>query len=326
MRRQPEVRGPAPNRRGRLAVTVAVAVAGSLVALGACGSTAERGGSVDREPTVVASTNVYGDIARTIAGDHARVTAIIDDPGADPHDYEASTRDLLAVSHADIVIVNGGGYDDFMQTLRHSAGNPDARVLDAVAIAHRPAPADGEFNEHVWYDLAAMASLAERLRDALVALDPAHAADYRANTATFTGELRRIEHRAQRVGSAHPDATVAMTEPVPLALLATMGLDNRTPDAFSEAVEEGEEASPAVLAETLELFPRDAVDLAVVNTQTSDGQTDEVIEAAHAHHVPVVSVTETLPAHESYLTWMRANVDAIAAALAGRPAGSRAGS
>lgn len=302
--------------RCRLVGAVVGAVA--LVTLAACGSSADDASS-GATISIVASTNVYGDIASHVAGDHAEVTSIIDNPNTDPHDYEASTRNMLAVERADIVIENGGGYDPFMQTLRDGADNSDAEVLDAVTISGKRAAPGEELNEHVWYDFAGMTRLIERLRDALVELDPTHAEDYRANADGLVEQLRGLQSRAEEVGSAHRGATAAMTEPVPGYLLDTIGIDNRTPDAFSEAVEAGEPASPAVLAETLALFTDDPVDVLVANAQTVDDQTGQVVDTARNNDVPVVSVTETLPEGESYVTWMQANLTAIADALGGDP-------
>ena len=58
---------------------------------------------------VVASTSVYGDIAKSVGGDKVSVTSIISKTSQDPHSYEASTQDKLAVSKAQLVIDNGAG-------------------------------------------------------------------------------------------------------------------------------------------------------------------------------------------------------------------------
>ena len=62
--------------------------------------------------TVVASTNVWGDLAAGVGGDKVTVTSISNDPSQDPHEYQASGQNQLALSKAKVVIENGGGYDD----------------------------------------------------------------------------------------------------------------------------------------------------------------------------------------------------------------------
>ncbi|MDO9591094.1 MAG: metal ABC transporter substrate-binding protein, partial [Microcella sp.] len=84
--------------------------------------------------SVVASTNVYGDIAASIAGDLATVTSIIDSAAQDPHSYEASAQDQLAIAGADVVIENGGGYDPFVGVLVAGSGT-EAIVVTAVRAA-----------------------------------------------------------------------------------------------------------------------------------------------------------------------------------------------
>ena len=104
---------------------------------------------------------------------------------------------------------------------------------------------------------------------------------------------------------------------MPLYLLEAAGLVNKTPEEFSEAIEEDTDVAPAVLQETVSLFDQKQVGLLAYNEQTVGPQTESVLEAAQANGVAVVPVTETLPAGETYLTWMRKNVDAVAAAVDG---------
>ena len=97
-----------------LTIPLVTALALTGCSAGASGDTAGSTGTV----SVVASTNVYGDIAKTIAGDAVDVTSLMDNPAQDPHSFEASAQNQLAVSKADIIIEYGGGYVDFMDTLR----------------------------------------------------------------------------------------------------------------------------------------------------------------------------------------------------------------
>lgn len=113
----------------RRAVPVSL-LAVSGVALAGCASAGASDGGGDA--TIVASTNVYASIAQALVGDAAEVTAVIDDATQDPHSYEASARDRLAVQDAALVIQNGGGYDPFMDDL---VGG-DSVVLSAVELSH----------------------------------------------------------------------------------------------------------------------------------------------------------------------------------------------
>lgn len=301
------------RRKGVLAAGV-VSLAVLLTACASSGTEAE-GGSAAATLDVVASTDVYGDIVRQIAGGQANVTSIITDPDADPHSYEASTRNQLALSKADVVIENGGGYDDFVGTMLEASGNSKATVLDVVDISGKKAPAGGELNEHVWYDFPTVAKLTRRIVSALSAGDPAAAATFRAKAATFRQELQRMESTEAAIKRAHSSEGVAITEPVPLYMLRACGLDNKTPKEFSEAIEEGTDVSARVLKRTAQLFGDHQVELLVYNKQTSGPQTEHILRAARSHDAAVVPVTETLPNGKDYLTWMRDNLSAIRSAL-----------
>ena len=104
---------------------------GSAVAVALAGCASPAPADDAEGLSVVASTNVYGDIAQSLAGDLATVTSIIDSAAIDPHSYEASAQDQLAIANADIVIENGGGYDPFVDVLVEGSGS-SAIVVSAV--------------------------------------------------------------------------------------------------------------------------------------------------------------------------------------------------
>jgi zinc/manganese transport system substrate-binding protein len=298
--------------RSRL-LALALVAAGLAAVLGtaACSSSSAQPDGLQ----IVASTDVYASIAREIAGGRAAVSSFLNSPSQDPHSYEADARDQLAISRADIVIENGGGYDDFMSRMRAASGEAGATVLDVVAISGKHKDANGDLNEHVWYDFPTVIKFARRLSAALTEQEPAEHARFARNTARFVAGVRALESAAASIRSSYAGTGVAITEPVPLYLLDACGLVNRTPAAFSEAIENGTDVSVGVLNQTLRLFSTGAVHALVYNEQTAGPQTSQVLDAARAHGVPTVPVTETLPAGRTYLSWMRANLAALRSAL-----------
>lgn len=273
---------------------------------------------------IVASTNVYGDIAQAVGGDLVSVTSLIASSAQDPHSYEASAQDQLAISKAQLVIENGGGYDPFADTLVDASGT-DATVLTATDVAEGTESdhaEDGDdhghiagFNEHVWYDFGAVDEVAHEIARLLGELDAANAATFEANYEAFSAKLDAVQTEADTLHARLDGLGVAVTEPVPLYLLEDVGLQNLTPEAFTEAIEEGGDVPPAALQETLALFEDDAVVLLAYNEQTASPETERVRAAAEAAGIPVVSFTETLPDGEDYVSWMTSNLEALAAAL-----------
>jgi zinc/manganese transport system substrate-binding protein len=305
-------------QRARISGAGALLAVTALLAAG-CGSSPDADSRARAEPeggtvSVVASTNVYGDIARRIGGGRVTVTSFIGDPSQDPHSFEAGARTRLALSEAGVVIENGGGYDDFMDTLLKAA-NSKATVLNAVEVSGKTAPAGEELNEHVWYDLPSVGLLADRISAALAETDPVGARTYAANAGAFRAELETLEGKVAALKTAHAGAGVAITEPVPVYLLEAAGLENRTPEQFSAAIEEGGEVPPRVLRDTLALVAGKKVKALVVNAQTSGPETEQVEKTAKEAGVPVVPVTETLPEGTDYISWMDGNIAALRKAL-----------
>lgn len=265
---------------------------------------------------VVASTNVYGDIVKQIGGDRVSVTSIISDASQDPHSYEADAQVQLALSKADLVIQNGGGYDDFVDTLLKGANNADVMLLNATTISgYDQKPATGEFNEHLWYDFPTMKKVAQKIESSLTKIHPADAAAFASKGATFTNALSMLESTEASLKTSSTGDGVAITEPVPLYMLDAMGLVNKTPEKFSAAIQEGTDVSPVVLAETLSLFSDHAVKLLAYNEQTTGPQTEQVLAAARKAGVAVVAARETLPAGKGYIEWMTGTLAAMTTAL-----------
>lgn len=281
----------------------------------------------------MASTNVYGSIAEAIGGDAVAVTSIIDSAAQDPHSYEASAQDQLAISKADVIVENGGGYDPFIDTLIDAAGSEGVTVLTAVDLSAKLPDAAGDhdhehdaegddhghvegFNEHVWYDLGTAGAIAQELAYHFAELDPDNAERYDENYTEFAAGVGTLTDAAASIRADADGTGVAITEPVPVYLLEASGLVNKTPEAFSEAIEEGTDVSPASLSELLDLIDSGEVALLAYNEQTSSPETERVREAAESKSVPVVSFAETLPDGEDYVNWMTANIAAISDALA----------
>lgn len=311
-----------------------VAVA-ALVGLATCGGSSGSGsstgsksshsskessaptGSGSSEPvSVVASTNVWGNIADQVGGKRVHVRSIISDPDQDPHSYEADTKTQAELANAKVVIENGGGYDDFVPKMVSSAHNTGAALVNAVKISGKKAPKGGDLNEHVWYDFPTVTKVADRIADALAKARPADKSTFQANAAKFDRSVKKMESVEATIKKHHGGEAVAITEPVPLYMLSAAGGTNKTPDDFSEAVEEGHDVSARTLHKTLTLFDQHEVKVLAYNSQTSGQATKQVLDAAKKNHIPVVPVTETLPKkYHTYQDWMTANLSAIRHAL-----------
>ena len=269
--------------------------------------------------TIVASTNVWGDIAKSIGGERVQVVSIIENFAQDPHSYEASARDQLAVNDADLIVANGGGYDFFIEDLAKAAG--DKEVIFAY-LPEELAKEDGDHNhdhsdgnEHVWYDFHVAEDFASRLAAALAVLDADYSSNYSDNLIDFQGEIEILEDRMAEVSGKYSGASFVASEPVANYLLLELGLEDLTPKSFSQAIEEELDVSPKDLLEIQKLLKSKAVDVFVVNPQTGSVQIDSLVALAKQNGVAVVELSELLPAGARYFDWMDLNIANLEAAL-----------
>ncbi|WP_346768907.1 metal ABC transporter solute-binding protein, Zn/Mn family [Crystallibacter degradans] len=281
----------------------------------------------------MASTDVYGDLAATIGGEAVEVTSIINKLSQDPHSYEATARDKLAVSEADVVIENGGGYDPFLHGLVDETDKDHDYVVTAVDVSglggqtgeSAPPEAGDEhaghghvegLNEHVWYDFETMGKMAAVVAEKLSELDPANAATFETNSAAFNEDIDALVQERDALAKRAGNADVAATDPVPHYLLEALGLHNETPADFLQAVEEGSDAAPVAVKETQDLISGGTVSFVAYNEQTEGPQTQQLRALAEEAGVAVVVFTETLPEGQDYVSWMGSNLDNISTVLA----------
>lgn len=337
----------------RLLVPVALGAA-SVLALAGCASTTTGGESTDAPEdgrvTVVASTNVYGQIVEAIGGDAVDVTSIVASASQDPHSFEPSAQDQLLISRADLIVENGGGYDSFVDALIESSGST-AHVITAAEYSHDWPENDGHeeeghaeedhaedehadegddhdhdhgdhghvegFNEHVWYDPHTVVHVAEAIAEELTELAPESAETFTANLAEFEAGIEELETSLASLDADYGSTEIFVTEPVPLYLTSAAGLVNVAPEAFTEAVEEGQDVPAATLLEALDLLNGGTVKVVVTNTQTGGAETTAVLDDAEAQSIPIVEFAETLPEGQTYLSWMQSNIEALESALQG---------
>ncbi|MFC9892834.1 metal ABC transporter solute-binding protein, Zn/Mn family [Nocardia sp. NPDC127579] len=292
------------NTRFALKLTGLVVGAATTLTLTACGTSDNTSG----KPSVVASTNVWGSIATSIAGDDAEVSSIITDPAADPHSHETSAVESAKISDADLVVYNGGGYDEFMEKAVADTGK---KTVDAFT-----ARADqSDENEHVWYDVDTVGAVADRIAAALGEIDAEHKQGYADRAAAFKARLAAIAALTTRIAEQHPKTPVLQTEPLAHYLLLDAGAEDRTPHDFQEAIEQETDPSPAAVAATRDLLSGKQVRALIYNVQTEDKITKDLRGLADSTGTAVVQVTETLPEGADYIQWQTGNAEALASAL-----------
>ncbi|HKU18901.1 MAG TPA: zinc ABC transporter substrate-binding protein [Candidatus Saccharimonadales bacterium] len=263
--------------------------------------------------SVVAAENVWGDIAKQIGGNHVRVSSLMSDPNIDPHLYQSNAQDALAVSQADVVIVNGLGYDDFATKLLHASPNKHRTVTIAQVLHAKPTD-----NPHLWYKISGLPDVVRSLEQTLASEDPAHKAQYETNMYTLYRALMPLTIKESVMRMQFQGTPVAYTERVAGYMLSEANLSNKTPSSFASAIEAGDDPSPAAQSAMNTLLANKQVRVLVYNSQATSPAADHAKTIAQAAGVPVVGMTETLPKNEpSYQQWMSDQLSALQQALYG---------
>lgn len=293
----------------RLCLPLVLAPAAPLLAgCGAAGSPASLHGRI----LAVGAENQYADVISQVGGRYVEALAVMNDPTTDPHSFEASAAIAQIVARAGLVVQNGLGYDTFMNRIEAATQNR-GRVIDVQELRHLPGSTP---NPHLWYSPRTMPVLARAIATDLGAIQPRHAAYFRARAARFVASLAPWRRALARFARRHRDAAVATTEPVGDDLLQAAGVRDRTPFSLQADVMNGTDPAPQAVSLQNRLLTAHRVKALVYNEQVTDSVTRGFLAVAARAHVPVVGVYETMPHGYDYQSWMMAELRALERAVA----------
>ena len=263
---------------------------------------------------ILCAENVYADIAAQIGGNYVRTTAVLSNPDQDPHVFEASPSVARDIKNADLVILNGAGYDDWMNRLLAASPNTTRKTLEMAEITHVQS---GE-NPHIWYDVGRVQTFAHALTETLSTLDPAHKQDFDHNLANFAASLEKIDQQIHDFKTRHGQIAITASEPVFGYMAASLGADMKGL-SFQMAIMNNTEPSVSDVATFEKSLKNHEVSAMLYNAQAGSPSVERLKKIAIAAGIPVVPVTETEPAHTSYQDWMRQEISALDQALSGAP-------
>jgi zinc/manganese transport system substrate-binding protein len=293
--------------------TLLLAVLG-LTAFGAASALAGPGSTVGGPVQVVAAENFWGSIAAQLGGDRVHVTSVIANPATDPHDYEPTAVDARAFAIAQLVIVNGVGYDPWAPKLL--AANPvggrlTLTVGDVVGI-------EAGGNPHRWYSPPDVQQVIAAIVADYKRLDPRDAAYFdRQRTAFETKGLAAYKSEIATIRKRYAGTPVGASESIFTPLAHALGLTLVTPDSFLKAISEGTDPTAKDVTTIDRQIARRELKVWVFNSQNSTPDVQRLTDAARARGIAVATITETLtPATATFQAWQVAQLRALRTALA----------
>jgi len=265
---------------------------------------------------VVAAENFWGSLVSQLGGTHTQVLSIVSDPNADPHEYESNAANARAIANANLVIVNGAGYDDWALRLLSVNNNPSQKVLNVANLLGKQA---GD-NPHFWYSPSYVNQTTHAMYSDLVSVDSTNAAYYGQQYASLNASLGQYNSRINEIAAKYAGRPVASTESIFVYLAEATQLNLISPPEFMKAVSEGNDpTTPDRILFEQQIIngtqPRNATVL-VFNEQTATQLTLMLKAEAVAHLIPIVGVTETVqPTDIHFQDWMNAELIDLQRAL-----------
>jgi zinc/manganese transport system substrate-binding protein len=284
----------------------------AVILMAACGDGAGAGGP-GRTLNIVAGENFWGSIASQLAGDHGRVQSVVSDPNTDPHQYESSNNDARAFAKADLVVLNGAGYDDWGRKLLDANPSPGRRVL---TVADRLGKKSGD-NPHFWYDPQIIGQVADAITNAYKNQDPASASYFSQRRSAFDDALKPYRAKIAAIRQMLPGVPIGSSESIFVYMAHALGLNLVSPPEFMQAVSEGNDPPAASVATFQDQVTQRRTRALVYNVQTSTLITTNMKNLATKSGIPVVGVSETMqPDNTTFQDWQLAQLGRLESALA----------
>jgi zinc transport system substrate-binding protein len=270
---------------------------------------------------VAASFYPLAEFTTRIGGERIAVLNLTP-PGIEPHDFEPSPQQITATYAAKLFVYNGGAIDAWAGLLAPSLRRRGATILVMDTLMDSLLPAISEdndekelFDEHFWLDPLLAIKQVAAIRDALIAIDPEHAGEYRANAGAYTRDLRALD-REFSGGLASCTMNTAITSHAAFAYLAKRYGFIQLPIA---GLSPDEEPSAGKLAEITREARRLGVKHVFFETLASPALTKTLADEIGGGTLvfnPLEGLTpEEATAGKNYLTIMRENLANLRIAL-----------
>jgi zinc/manganese transport system substrate-binding protein len=291
----------------------ALLIAAAAVLAGCNGAAHDYPAAIRGRLQVVAAENVWGSIAGQLGGSRVQVSSVIAAAGIDPHAYEPTAADAIAVARSQVAIVNGLGYDPWASKLIGANPSHTRRVLDVGDLLGL---SSGD-NPHQWYSPSAVRRVIGQTVADYSRLDPAQAAYFEQRRRAFeTRGLAEYNRLIADIRSRFAGVPVGYSESIFRPLGEALGLRLLTPPSFANAIAEGSDVSAADKRTVDAQAQLHRIKVWIYNSQNVTPDVQQVNELVRAAQIPTTTITETIdPPTASFQQWQVAQLRALARAL-----------
>ena len=287
----------------------------AVVGLAGCGGSAAGpgGGGGGGRLRVVAAENFWGSVASQLGGSRVAVKSIIVNPDTDPHSYEPTASDGVALAESQMAIVNGIGYDAWASKLIDANPSGSRAVLNVGDLLGLK---EGD-NPHQWYSPESVRRVIDQITADYKRLDRKDSAYYdQRHTAFETQGLAEYKRLMAAIRSRYAGVPVGYSESIFQPLGQALGLRLMTPYSFAKAIAEGTDVSAADKQTVDSQAQQRQIKVWIYNSQNATPDVQRVNSLARAAGIPIATITETLsPASASFEQWQVAELMSLEGAL-----------
>lgn len=265
------------------------------------------GGNNPNQIKVVAAENFWGSIASQIGGNKIEVNSIVNDPNADPHEFSSSSKNARDFTDANLVIINGLGYDSWANKLIDSSKNNNRHVLNLGNYFNLKT---GD-NPHIWYSVNYTKLAAQQIFIELVKIDSKNKDYYKSNLDKLNIEFNKLDTEEKLIGLEYSNKDISSTESIFYYMAKEMKLNLISPKDFMQAVSEGNDPPANNVAQFIDQINLKQPEFLIYNQQTESPITQSMKKLASSNGINVIGITETMPTNSSYQQWMGNQINQI---------------
>lgn len=285
-------------------------------------------------------------VTKRIGGVHVEVINIVP-PGVEPHDFEPTAKNMVALTEADVFVYNGSGLELWVDKAVENLDKNHTQIINTTegldllkAHEHEEEHADehgdehadehkdeheehghehdhdhGEYDPHVWLDPSLLKEQADKVKHALIAKDQAHAADYEKNYVQLASELDQLDQEFKEMVAQAARKEFMVSHSAFYYLAHRYGLEQ----VAISGVNPADEPSPAEMKKLVEHVKEHQLPYVLFETLVSPKVAEVIAKEAGVKTAtlnPLEGLTqEDVKAGKDYLSIMRENLETLREAL-----------
>ena len=312
----------------------------SLFSISGCGKT-EKVQKSDGKISIVTTIFPYYDFVRQLAGDKADVRLLLS-PGSDPHSYEPTPSDIVAIENCDLFIYNGGESDEWVDGVLSSIENKNVKVMkmmEYVTLRHEQSMDHNhehaehedmddndeghdheegeEYDEHIWTSIRNAERMSASIADELILLDSKNSDYYNEKKADYISSLDSLDKKFTEVANNKKRDTLVFGDRFPFLYFVSdydLGYECAFPGCSHET-----EPSTAVVSHLID-FTRENNIPVVFYLELSSGKIAQIISEDSSAKTMQFSSCHNVTKEDfkngaTYISVMEQNLEALKEAL-----------